>query len=247
MPFLSPYRIFPLGDSAITLDFGNVIDEKINEQVIAIFYWLQQDPLPGMMDVVPAYSSLTIYYDVFQLKKWIPAKGTTGEWMTGQIEKKLQSFVPGDNLPSRSIKIPVCYEQEFALDIGDIAAIKNISIEQLVEIHTSVLYKVYMLGFLPGFAYMGEIDKQIEMTRRIEPRQRVEAGSVGIAGRQTGIYPLASPGGWQIIGRTPVKLFEASLVSPGAGKEVYENSICLLHPGDQVQFYSISKDEFENY
>lgn len=110
-----------------------------------------------------------------------------------------------------------------------------------------------MLGFLPGFAYMGEVDKQLEIPRRTQPRQRVEAGSVGIAGRQTGIYPLASPGGWQIIGRTPVKLFEASptpvipLTTGSPGEDAFKDSICLLQPGDRVQFYSISKDEFENY
>jgi inhibitor of KinA len=250
MPFLSPYRIFPLGDSAITLDFGNVIDERINEQVISIFRWFQQDPLPGMLDAVPAYSSLTIYYDVFQLQKRIASTNTISEWFTAEIERRLQSFVPGNMLPSRFIRIPVCYEKEFALDIGEIAVIKAHSIEQLVQMHTSIVYKVYMLGFLPGFAYMGEVDKQMEMPRRIEPRQRVEAGSVGIAGRQTGIYPLASPGGWQIIGRTPVKLFEASsfqAAATGTKQEVFEDPICLLHPGDQVQFYSISKNEFENY
>jgi inhibitor of KinA len=253
MPALNPYRIFPLGDSAITLDFGNVIDEKINEQVIAIFHSLQKEPLPGMIDAVPAYSSLTIYYDVFQLRERALVKKTVGEWMSGELEKRLQSFVPGNDPFSRSFRIPVCYEKEFALDIEEIAAIKNLSIGQLIHIHTSISYKVYMLGFLPGFAYMGEVDKQIEMPRRIQPRQRVEPGSVGIAGRQTGIYPLASPGGWQIIGRTPVKLFEASpiLVAgprtgiPGVG--ALEDSICLLHPGDSVQFYSISKDEFESY
>ncbi|HKB42918.1 MAG TPA: carboxyltransferase domain-containing protein, partial [Chitinophagaceae bacterium] len=136
-------------------------------------------------------------------------------------------------------------EKEFALDIEEIAKEKDVSVDEVMNIHTSKTYRVYMLGFLPGFPYMGETDEQIKMPRKMQPRQRVEAGSVGIAGRQTGIYPLASPGGWQIIGRTPLKLFEANPdLSEG---KAYEDSICLLHPGDDVIFYSISKNEFENY
>jgi inhibitor of KinA len=134
------------------------------------------------------------------------------------------------------ITIPVCYEKEFALDIEEIATVKNISINELIEIYTSKIYHVYMMGFLPGFAYMGEVDEKLEMPRKQQPRQTVEAGSVGIAGRQTGIYPLASPGGWQIIGRTPLKLFDAEKKEP-----------TLLKAGDKAKFISISKDEFESY
>jgi inhibitor of KinA len=229
----SLYRIFPLGDSAITLDFGNVIDEAINKKVIALFHSLNNEPLPGMIEAVPAYSSLAVYYDGFRLKKSGVLNTTIYEWVKEQLEKRLQEPLTQVDSLSGLVKIPVCYEKEFGLDLEEISAQKNITVEEIIHIHLSKTYRVYMLGFLPGFPYMGETDEQIKMPRKMQPRQRVEAGSVGIAGGQTGIYPLASPGGWQIIGRTPLKLFE--------------DSTCLLSPGDNVQFYSISKHEFESY
>ena len=230
------YSIFPLGDSAIMVDFGNKIDETINEQVMALFCQLRDHPLLGMIEAVPAYSSLTIYYDTFQLSKKIPVDKTVYEWMKEQLQKKLQEPLLNNDSSTTTITIPVCYEKEFGLDIEEIAAIKNISVKELIEIHTSKIYRVYMLGFLPGFAYMGEVDEKIEMPRKQQPRQIVESGSVGIAGKQTGIYPLTSPGGWQIIGQTALKLFDAEKKEP-----------TLLRAGDKVKFISISKDEFENY
>jgi len=238
----SPYRIFSLGDSAITLDFGNVIDEKINQYIIALFYQLKEKPLQGMIEAVPAYSSLTIYYNPFLVQKIIRENKTSCEWITDQLEKRIQlPLEQNENKPS-VIKIPVCYDKEFGADLELIANEKDISIDEVIKIHLSKAYRVYMLGFLPGFSYMGQVDERIEMPRKTQPRQKVEAGSVGIAGKQTGIYPVASPGGWQIIGRTPLKLFDMNL----ANKENTE-SICLLHPGDEVMFYSITKDEFKNY
>ncbi len=228
-----PYRIFSLGDSAITVDFGNCINEDINKEVIARFNQLQQQPLPGMIEVVPAYSSLTVYYDVPALKKKVTAGQTVYEFMKLQIEERLHQSFQHSETDERLVKIPVCYENEFALDIQQLAATKNISIDEVIEIHTSRIYKVYMLGFLPGFSYMGEVDERIATPRKPQPA-KIDAGSVGIAGKQTGIYPLASPGGWQIIGRTPLKLFDAEKEEP-----------TLLKAGDKVQFYSISKNEFE--
>jgi inhibitor of KinA len=230
------YSIFPLGDSAITVDFGNIIDETINRQVMALFYQLQNHPLKGMIEAIPAYSSLTIYYDAFQLRKTIVINKTVYQWMEEHLKKRLEKILLNNDIETATITIPVCYEKEFALDIEEIATVKNISVNELIEIHTSKTYGVYMLGFLPGFAYMGEVDKKLEMPRKQQPRQKVEAGSVGITGKQTGIYPLSSPGGWQIIGRTPLKLFDAGKKEP-----------TLLKAGDKVKFISISKDEFESY
>ena len=228
-----PYRIFPLGDAAITIDFGNCIDETINNEVIARFNQLEQQPLPGMIDAVPAYSSLTVYYDVMMLKKKIPLHKSVYEWMRQQLEERLQQPVQQNQIKERLLHIPVCYDEEFAMDLLQLAATKNISVDEVIQIHTAKQYKVYMLGFLPGFAYMGEVDDKITMPRKPQPVNIAE-GSVGIAGKQTGIYPLASPGGWQIIGRTPLKLFDASREEP-----------ILLRTGDTVQFYSITKNEFE--
>lgn len=229
----SPYRIFSLGDSALTLDFGNVIDENINRQVMALFSHFQNNPLPGMIEAVPAYSSLTIYYDMLQLRKTISADKTVYDWLAEQLRQKLEGPIAKTNTSSRLITIPVCYEKEFGWDIEEVAALKNISIDELIQIHTSNTYRVFMLGFLPGFAYMGEVNNRIEFPRKKQPRQKVEAGSVGIAGKQTGIYPLAAPGGWQIIGRTPITIFNAEQETP-----------VLFQTGDSVKFYAISKRDF---
>lgn len=230
-----PYRIFPLGDSAITIDFGNVINESINKEVIARFNQLQERPLPETIEMIPAYSSLTIYYNLLALKKKINNNVTVFEWMKEQLDESLKMPVQENRIAKKIVRIPVCYESEFSPDIQQLATAKNITVDEIIQIHTASSYKVYMLGFLPGFAYMGEVDEKIVMPRKPQP-QNVVAGSVGIAGRQTGIYPLASPGGWQIIGRTPLKLFDAGREEP-----------VLLKAGDTVQFYSISNDEFKNY
>jgi inhibitor of KinA len=137
------------------------------------------------------------------------------------------------NEVNRLVRIPVCYEPFFAPDIEALANQKSITLHQLITLHTSVTYKVFMIGFLPGFPYMGEVDSSLEASRHLQPRKAVAAGSVGIAGKQTGIYPLTSPGGWQIIGRTPLRLFDVNR----------ENAV-LLQPGDSVQFYSITANEF---
>jgi inhibitor of KinA len=231
---VSSYRIFPLGDSAVTIDFGNVIDEITNNKVLTLFQQLAAGPLPGMIEAVPAYSSLTIYYDLFKLRKSVLPDTTVYEWMCGRLEEKLQQPFEKKREATRLVSIPVCYENEFAPDIEQLATEKNISVEEVVLIHSSKQYRVYMLGFLPGFSYMGEVDERISIGRKSQP-QPVAAGSIGIAGKQTGIYPSASPGGWRIIGRTPLKLFDA------------EKGSTLLKAGDTVQFISITKNEFENY
>lgn len=226
------YRIYPLGDAAITIEFGTEISAAINKEVVTRFQQFQQNPFPGMIEIIPAYSSLTICYDIVKVRKEYPAGTSAFEIVKKIVEEKLQQAIPPVETVERLIKIPVCYDEEFALDIHELSVAKNISIERIIKIHTSKNYKVYMLGFLPGFAYMGEVDEQITMSRKTQPMP-IEAGSVGIAGVQTGIYPLASPGGWQIIGRTPLKLFNADREEPA-----------LLRAGDTVQFYSISKEDF---
>ncbi|MEQ1675340.1 MAG: 5-oxoprolinase subunit PxpB [Chitinophagaceae bacterium] len=230
-----PYCIFSLGDRAITIDFGNRIDELINETVIQLCNKLRQYPFPGMIEAVPAYSSLTIYYDIIALRKIVPAGSTVFEWMKRKAEEMLSQSTMAEPSMGRLIKIPVCYEAAFAPDLPALAAAKDLSTEEVISIHTSKQYKVYMLGFLPGFAYMGRLDERIEMPRKTQP-QNIAEGSVGIAGQQTGIYPLASPGGWQIIGRTPLKLVDVNNQEP-----------TLLKAGDRVTFYSITKNEFDSY
>jgi inhibitor of KinA len=234
MPIPHPYTIFPLGDSALTIDFGNLIDRQVNEKVLRLFEHLKADKNNFILDLVPAYSSLTIYYDVYALHQVMPGQ-TAFETLALALEKITlpETAISGTG---RKIRIPVCYDPLFGLDMEEMAQQKNTSIKEIITMHTSVTYHVYMIGFLPGFAYMGEVSERLAMPRRKEPRKIVEEGSVGIAGRQTGIYPLASPGGWNIIGRTPVKLFDGNKEQP-----------VVLQPGDEINFYSITRDEFVHY
>src|SRR5258705_2334128 len=228
------YRIFPLGDNAITIDFGNVIDQTTNSLVIKLFNQFRQNPFAGLIETIPAYSSITVYYDVFAISKTFANSQSAYEYVSAELIKMLQEPITDDNLESRLIKIPVCYEREYAPDLDEIAKTKGISADDVVRIHMAKQYRVYMIGFLPGLSYMGEVDEEIAVPRKSQPKP-VAAGSIGIAGKQTGIYPAASPGGWQIIGRTPLKLFDATKEEP-----------TLLKAGDTVQFFSISKHEFEN-
>ena len=227
------YKIFPLGDSAITIDYGNVINESINRKVIALFEYFTKNPMQGMVEAVPAYSSITIYYDPVSLNKSLDGKHRAFKWITAQIEEALKKDIQIPDTYGKMIKIPVCYDPEYGIDIKELAFQKNLSPGEVVEFHTSKTYRVFMLGFLPGFAYMGEVDENIAVPRRSQPRQMVEAGSVGIAGKQTGIYPLQSPGGWQIIGKTPIRLFNKNDDPP-----------TLFQAGDMVEFVPISKREF---
>lgn len=235
MPASSSYRIFFIGDSAATIDFGNVIVEDINKTAIALFKYLSEHRLPGMIEAIPTYSSVTIYFNIPFLRKNISREKKVYDWIKKELHKiMLHDFSHSEN-EKNVVRIPVCYENEFANDIHWLAREKNISIEEIIHLHTSRQYRVYMLGFLPGFAYMAEVEEQIAVPRKPQP-QAILAGSVGIAGKQTGIYPLNSPGGWQIIGRTPLRMFDKDRATP-----------CLLQAGDYVEFYSITRNEFEDH
>ena len=228
--------ILPLGDTAIILNFGNIIDETLNRKVLYLFQKLKTLALPFVKDIVPAYSSLVIFYDLLMMKNKNHVDKTCLEIFTGQINKLLEDDVEISSLSSRKIKIPVCYAEKYALDIEFISKEKNLPADEIIRLHTGKRYRVYMIGFLPGFPYMGEVVEQISVPRKAQPRLKVESGSVGIAGIQTGIYPLDSPGGWQIIGKTPLKLFNKEKEEP-----------VFLRTGDEIEFYSITEDELTNY
>ncbi len=227
------YKIFSLGDSALTIDFGNTINESLNDTVISIFNSLHQTPFEGLIEAVPAYSSLTIYYDIGMLQKKIKNESTVFQWVKNTITERLQQKQTILNKKENIVSIPVCYEKKYAPDLEWMSEHLKISCEEIIQLHGDTTYRVFMLGFLPGFAYMGTVNNKIEAPRKQKPHNVVE-GSVGIAGKQTGIYPLSSPGGWQIIGKTPLKLFNK------------KEGSTLLNPGDSVRFYSIIKDEFDN-
>jgi inhibitor of KinA len=234
-PTTAAYQISPLGDTALLIDFGNKIDEDINKQVIGRARQLKEN-LAAVIEVVPAYSSVTVYFDVVKLKKQTPKNKLVYDHLKEAVEQVLSQPISLGEKQERLIKIPVCYEQEFAPDIHSLAFGNNVSVEEVIALHISKIYRVFMLGFLPGFSYLGEVDERIATPRKPAP-QPVAAGSVGIAGKQTGIYPFASPGGWQIIGRTPLTIFD-----PHAGDDA-----ALFRAGDRVQFFSITANEFTDY
>src|SRR5215218_3313933 len=231
MYYPPPFTIFPLGDSALTLDFGNIIDLELNHYVLSLYHHFKRKKIHGILDIVPAYSSLSFHYNILEIRQSSKV-GTAFEIVKGFIEKELTGYLTQDTRRQQRIYIPVCYSSAFALDIEFITTEKGLSKEEVIKFHTDQLYNIYMIGFLPGFPYLGEVNEAIAVPRKTQPRALVPSGSVGIAGKQTGIYPLASPGGWQIIGRTPLKMFEKEKSEP-----------VLLQPGDEVQFYSITEDE----
>ncbi|MBX2960903.1 MAG: 5-oxoprolinase subunit PxpB [Cyclobacteriaceae bacterium] len=215
------------------MTFGNDMDPQLNQYVLALANELAKEP-KWYLDVIPSYSTLSIVYDPVVIRK---LKTTSAfEWVRAKVTETIKSSLIKLEVKSRTITIPVCYDPSVAPDIKRLAAEKKISVEKVIELHTRQTYCVYLLGFLPGFAYMGKVDDRIVMPRLDKPRARVPVGSVGIAGNQTGIYPLESPGGWNLIGKTPVKLFDASLPDP-----------VFFRPGDKVKFKSISMEEFETF
>ena len=218
-------KIFPLGDGALTVDFGNTISVELNDRAIALAAYFSGNPFPGFIEVVPAYSSVSIFYDLVEVRRNFAEFETAFDAIREIVTASLARLTGGIGMISRTIEIPVDFGPDAAPDLDQIAAHGGLTIEETVSIFTSGTYRVYMLGFLPGFAYMGEVDERIAVPRRDSPRLKVPRGSVGIAGRQTGIYPLTSPGGWQIIGRTDVELFTPDSETP-----------CLLAPGDSVRF-----------
>ena len=235
MSDLNTYNIYATGERAALIDLGNTISEDLNNKVLVMYEWLRRRPFAGLKDMVPAYSSLMVLYDPLVVNKHSPGS-TAFEFVKQKLAEAWSATDDELEVPSKKISIPVCYDPGFGYDLKLVAAAKNMSVEELIQLHCSVEYRVYMLGFLPGFAYMGKVPERLVMPRRSAPRDIVEAGSVGIAGWQTGIYPLNSPGGWQIIGRTPVKLFNAMADPP-----------VIVGAGDTVKFYPITLEEYHYY
>lgn len=228
------YHIFSLGDQAIALEIaGAEIDFSVNKILIGMKAWLEDNSFDGLRDVVLGYRSIAIIFDFFQLSSEVTL-ASASSFMTKKLEDAYSFAIT--NLPeseSRHIRIPVCYDHKYGFDLHHISQRNKISVEDIVRLHTACSYLVYLVGFLPGFPYLGFVDPRLEVPRHSTPRTNVPAGSIGIAGKQTGIYPFDSPGGWQIIGRTPVKLFDEMKFPP-----------VIAEVGDTITFYSISEEEF---
>ena len=218
-------RILPTGDRALCVEFGNEIDEHINARLMGFIKLLSDEKIKGIEEFVPSFRSVLIHYN--------PSLISYGE-MVGIIESALQKPFHETSHKKKVVKIPVCYEGEFAPDIEFVAEHAGLSVEEVIKIHTGKPYLVYMLGFQPGFPYLGGLDERIHTPRLESPRIKLEAGSVGIGGGQTGLYPMESPGGWQIIGVTPVRCYNPEKSKPIPYKA-----------GDYIQFFSIKSEEFE--
>ncbi len=218
-------RIFPLGDSALTVEYGTTISVELNQRAIALADHFQNNPFPGFIECVPAYASVAIFYDLVEVKRAFGESMAAFDAIKQLAEKTLPTLSSTLTVTTRTVKIPVHFDAESALDLDFVARENNLSPTEVIEIFTAATYRVFMLGFLPGFTYMGEVDERITTPRRETPRTLVPKGSVGIAGKQTGIYSLASPGGWQIIGRTDVEMFTPNSESP-----------THLQSGDEVKF-----------
>jgi inhibitor of KinA len=226
------YRIYPSGDHAITIELGNSIDQDVNSKVISLFACLLSLQEEGIRDIVPSYHTLTVIYDTSLLKKkhGVPS---VYQWLQAWLLAVADNCAPVTT-QGRKLRIPVYYDPSHNSDLSFIAARHELTIQDVIDIHSSVAYHVYLLGFLPGFAYMGSVDPRIATPRKNSPRTLVPAGSVGIAGEQTGVYPFDSPGGWQLLGQTPVPLFDAKNPEP-----------CYLRAGDEVQFYPVTIEEYK--
>ncbi len=224
-----------LGDHAIVIAINTSISSdsiQIVKQVVAICASIKKTH-PWIKEIIPAYQTITLVYDIhsfYQLEQTDPLLFIKNIFSSLMKE----NFLEMEAAENEVIKIPVCYDEIFGIDLASMATLKNITIEEIIERHTHEIYNVFCLGFMPGFAYMGNVNEEIQMARHLAPRPKVFAGSVGIAGIQTGIYPTNSPGGWQIIGRTPIKIFDP-----------HPEKLALFKAGDQVQFYSINRGVYD--
>lgn len=218
-------KLMAEGDSAILLEFEQKISPEINKKITTMVHLLREQQIKGVIDMIPAFCSLLINYD---------PRVITYEVLSKRIKSLLHLNIEAGTTLKKVYEIPVCYGGEFGPDLSFIAEHAKLSEEEVISIHSSKDYLIYMLGFLPGFSYLGGLDERIHTPRLDNPRIKINAGSVGIGGAQTGIYPLDSPGGWQLLGMTPVKTYDPSRAEP-----------ILFEAGDYIRFVPITREEFD--
>ncbi|MEW9670358.1 5-oxoprolinase subunit PxpB [Ammoniphilus sp. 3BR4] len=225
------YRLYPLGEAAIVVQLGDSIQLETHNRVRALARFLDQHPVAGFIECVPAFTTVTVFYDpLFFAGQEQDSPYLRVSKIVEGIMTKVQSGVEED---IRVMEIPVCYGGQLGPDLEFVAEHNGLTPKEVVDIHTAGDYLVYMIGFAPGFPYMGGMSERIAAPRRPSPRLAIPAGSVGIAGKQTGVYPIETPGGWQLIGQTPLSLFRPNDSSPS-----------LLQAGDKVRFVSITEEEY---
>lgn len=213
------------GDTSLTVEFGNEISESINSCIRAFGIALSDSGIPGIIETVPTYRSITVHYDPEQIRY---------EALVAQLKGLLDKLDQIEIPPSQVLEIPVLYGGEMGPDLDFVAQNAGMTPEEVIKLHTSTEYLIYMLGFTPGFTYLGGMDERIATPRLKTPRVKIPAGSVGIAGSQTGVYPIDSPGGWQLIGQTPVHMYDADRAEP-----------ILPKAGQYIKFYAIDQAEYD--
>jgi len=218
-------RFIRASDQSLLVSFGDNISSENRRRVASLLRLLEQQPIPGVRNLHPAYSSLLVVFDALRMDH-------------AELEARLrehlgQPEIPLD-APRPTIEIPVCYDREFGLDLEDVAAARSLTPQEIVDLHCAREYTVYFLGFAPGFAYLGDLPEELEVPRLRVPRRMVPRGSVAIAGRQTAVYPLPTPGGWRVLGRTPVAMIRPE-----------RDGTSLLQTGDRVRFIPISREQFD--
>lgn len=232
-------EITPLGDSALILrlrDHFNGASEQTTNQVLATMRRIERARLPGIIELAPAYTTIAIYFDPVRVIDSGAEPDGMVDWLTNKLNGVLGNWRPLKRYRSnkRRIEVPICCDAEFALDLEQVASHAKLAATEVVDLYCAGRYCVGCIGFTPGFPFFLGLAKELATPRRATPRKEVPAGSVGIGGEQTGIYPLRSPGGWNVIGRTPVQLFNPQKDPPA-----------LFGVGDQVHFRAITRDEFE--
>jgi inhibitor of KinA len=220
---MDDFRILQAADSALVIEFGSAIDRKTSERVLALAETLTSASLPGATEIVATFRSLSVNYDSLL---------TTG----GELEQAITALAKRSGASSRIRKlwdIPVCYDPPYAPDIAEVAKTTGLTVAEVAALHAGTQYHVYMIGFVPGYPYMGDLPAKLRLPRRLDPRTRVPPGSLAIATSMTAVYPYESPGGWHLIGTSPVRFFD-----PDSAKAA------LLGPGDGVKFRPVTADEF---
>lgn len=217
-------KIMPAGDSSLLIEFGAEISVEINRKIAAVVQMMRERQVKGVVDIIPAFCSLLVNYD---------PRVVSYDEIYKELDELAQMDISAGAGHKKIFEIPVCYGGEYGPDIANIAEHAGISEEEVIRIHTSSDYLIYMLGFLPGFCYLGGLDERIHTPRLKNPRLKIPAGSVGIGGSQTGIYPLDSPGGWQLMGMTPVKTYDPNRKNP-----------ILYEAGDYIRFVQIDEKEY---
>lgn len=230
-----PVQLFPLGDAAVVLQFGDGISPATHRAIQVFSTYLTQHPFAGLRECVPAFTTLTVYYD-----PWLASADGRHQPYEKVAETLRQMLSAAQNttvaMEAETVKIPVCYGEQFGPDLNFVARHAGLSVGEVIARHAAPDYLVHIIGFAPGFPYLGGLDARLAAPRKAEPRRLVPAGTVGIAGPQTGIYSLPTPGGWQLIGRTPLRLFNPDWAAPS-----------LLQAGQHLRFVPISAAEYAHH